>query len=103
MSSAIPTSRRRSATSSAAAELGAPAAHITRMADLTELTPLRPREFFAPTWSVHGEWVAAPWLRRLARRPRTFSFTTATTWLTDEVWLVHDTLTWENGRAENRS
>ncbi|HJS92648.1 MAG TPA: hypothetical protein VJ741_00190 [Solirubrobacteraceae bacterium] len=73
------------------------------MPDLTELTPLRPREFFALTWSGEGEWIAAAWLRRLARRPRNFSFTTATTFLTDEVWLVHDTLTWENGRAENRS
>ncbi len=72
------------------------------MSDLTELTPLRPREFFAHTWSGGGEWIAAPWLRRLARCPRGFSFTTSTTWLTDEVWLVHDTLTWENGRAENR-
>jgi hypothetical protein len=73
------------------------------MSGLTELTPLRPREFFALTWSGEGEWIAAPWLRRLARRPRSFTFTTATTWLTDEVWLVHDTLTWANGRAENRS
>jgi hypothetical protein len=73
------------------------------MSDRSELTPLRPREFFALTWSGEGEWIAARWLRRLARRPRRFSFITATTWLTDEVWLVHDTLTWENGRTENRS
>src|SRR5581483_1512313 len=73
------------------------------MLDLSELTPLRPREFFSVSWSGEGEWIAPPWLRRLARRPRRFSFTTATTWLTDDVWLVHDTLTWENGRTEYRS
>jgi hypothetical protein len=72
------------------------------MSDRSELTPLRPHDFFAVPWSGEGEWIAAPWLRRLARRPRRFSFTTATTWLTDDVWLVHDTLTWEDGRAEHR-
>src|SRR5579884_3460693 len=73
------------------------------MLDLSELTPLRPREFFARPWSGQGEWEAPPWLRRLARRPRRFSFTTSTSWLTDDVWLVHDSLTWENGRTEHRS
>jgi hypothetical protein len=64
---------------------------------------LRPREFFAVPWSGDGEWIAPAWLRRLARRPRRFSFTTSTTWLTDDTWLVHDALTWENGRTEFRS
>jgi hypothetical protein len=72
------------------------------MLDQSQLTPLRPREFFALTWSGEGEWIAGPWLRWIARRPRHFSFTTATTGLTDDVWLVHDTLTWENGRTEHR-
>ncbi|MBV9606756.1 MAG: hypothetical protein JO027_16700 [Solirubrobacterales bacterium] len=71
--------------------------------DRSELSPLRPREFFAQSWSGEGEWIAPSWLRRLARRPRWFSFTTATTWLTDDVWLVHDALIWENGRTEYRS
>lgn len=101
MRSAIPTSKPRSGMSSGAAELGA-FAH-TGMSDPSALTPLRPREFFSVPWSGEGEWIAAPWLRRLARRPRRFSFTTATTWLSDDVWLVHDTLTWENGRTEYRS
>jgi hypothetical protein len=68
-----------------------------------DLTPLRPHEFFAVPWSGDGVWMASPWLRRLARRPRRFSFTTATTWLSDDVWIVHDALTWENGRTEYRS
>lgn len=73
------------------------------MVQRPHLTPLRPREFFALPWSGEGEWQAPPWLRRLARRPRRFSFATSTSWLTDDVWLVHDTLRWENGRAEHRS
>jgi hypothetical protein len=71
--------------------------------DESELTPLRPRDFFAVPWSGEGEWIAARWLHALARRPRRFSFTTSTTWLSDDVWIVHDAFTWENGRAEHRS
>ena len=73
------------------------------MSQLRELTPLRPAEFFGTPWSGHGEWIAPGWMRRLARRPRRFSFSTSTTWLADDVWIVHDTLTWENGRTEHRS
>jgi hypothetical protein len=29
-------------------------------------------------------------------------FRSFTTWLTDELWLVHDTTTWEDGRIERR-
>jgi hypothetical protein len=72
------------------------------MLDQSQLTPLRPHEFFALPWSGEGDWIAPRWLGWIARRPHRFSFTTATTWLTDDVWLVHDTLTWENGHTEHR-
>lgn len=78
-------------------------AHAQPLTFEPSLTPLRPREFFALSWSGEGEWEAPAWLRRLARRPRRFSFTTATSWLADDVWLVYDTLKWENGRTEHRS
>jgi hypothetical protein len=102
MRSATPTSRPPSATSSGTAERPR-RLRRQRMLDRSLLTPLRPREFFAVPWSGDGEWIAPAWLRRLARRPRRFSFTTSMTWLTDDAWLVHDALTWENGRTEFRS
>lgn len=66
-----------------------------------KLTPLQPREFFGTPWSGGGEWKPRPLLRRLPG-PRRFRFRTFTTWLTDELWLVHDTTIWENGRKERR-
>jgi hypothetical protein len=65
------------------------------------LTPLRPREFFGRPWSGDGEWKLRPWLAWLPG-PRRFRFRSFTTWLTDEVWVVHDTTTWEDGRVERR-
>lgn len=69
----------------------------------SQLTPLRPHDFFAVPWSGQGQWIASPWLRRLSRRPQRFSFSTSTTWLSDDVWIVHDTLKWEDGGTEHRS
>jgi hypothetical protein len=66
-----------------------------------ELTPLRPREFFGRPWSGHGEWKPRRWLRWLPG-PRRLRFRSFTTWLSDELWLVHDTTTWEDGRVERR-
>ena len=65
------------------------------------LTPARPREFFGRPWSGQGEWRPRPWLSWLPG-PRRMRFRSFTTWLTDEVWLVHDTTTWEDGRIERR-
>ena len=65
------------------------------------LTPLRPREFFGTPWSGEGEWTPSPWLRRLPA-PRRFRFHSFTSPITDELWLVHDTTTWDNGREERR-
>jgi hypothetical protein len=71
------------------------------MPHATGLTPLEPREFFAVPWSGEGEWIAR-WLPWLPGRARRFRFTTTTTWLNDDVWLVHDTTTWEDGHVEHR-
>lgn len=71
------------------------------MSPAHELTPLRPREFFGRPWSGHGEWRPHRWLRWLPG-PRRLRFRSFTTWLTDELWLVHDTTTWEDGRIERR-
>jgi hypothetical protein len=65
------------------------------------LTPARPREFFRRPWSGRGEWRARRWLSWLPG-PRLMRFRSFTTWLTDEVWLVHDTTTWDDGRVERR-
>jgi hypothetical protein len=72
------------------------------MPDATGLTPLEPRQFFAARWSGEGEWIAPRWLPRVAGRGRRYQFTSATTWLTEEAWLVHDTTRWEDGRVEHR-
>jgi len=65
------------------------------------LTPLQPREFFGTAWSGEGEWMPRPWLRWLAG-PRRFRFRSFTSWISDELWLVHDTTIWEDGREERR-
>lgn len=65
------------------------------------LTPLQPRQFFGTPWSGEGEWTPRPWLGWLPGARR-FRFRTFTSWLTDELWLVHDTTIWEDGREERR-
>jgi hypothetical protein len=65
------------------------------------LTPLEPREFFGTSWSGEGEWIPRPWLKWLPG-PRRFRFHSFTSWLTDDLWLVHDTTIWENGLEERR-
>jgi hypothetical protein len=64
-------------------------------------TPLEPREFFGRPWSGTGEWRprrAVAWLAP----PRRLSFRSSATWLTEELWLVHDETRWEDGRVERR-
>ena len=65
------------------------------------LTPLQPREFFGTPWSGEGEWIPRPWLQWLPG-PRRFRFHSFTTWITDELWLVHDTTIWDDGLQERR-
>jgi hypothetical protein len=65
------------------------------------LTPLQAREFFGRPWSGDGEWIPRPWLGWLPG-PRRFHFQSFTSWITDELWLVHDTTTWEDGLVERR-
>ena len=65
------------------------------------LTPLQPREFFGRPWFGEGEWTPRPWLRWLPG-PRRLRFQSFTSWITDELWLVHDTTTWEDGLVERR-
>lgn len=74
----------------------------TAMPKARNLTPLEPRQFFASDWSGEGEWIVPRWLTRLSGRARRFRFTSTTTWLSDEVWLVHDTTIWEDGSVEHR-
>jgi hypothetical protein len=69
--------------------------------DGPELTPLRPQEFFARRWRGEGRFVPRTGLRRLFC-PRGLRFQSSTTWLTDEVWLVHDETVWEDRRVERR-
>ena len=65
------------------------------------LTPARPHEFFGTPWAGEGEFVPRPWLRWLPG-PRRLRFSSATSWLSDSLWLFHDTLTWDDGRVERR-
>jgi hypothetical protein len=64
-------------------------------------TPLEPREFFGPPWSGSGQWTPRGLIAPFAPAKR-FAFRTFTTFLTDEVWLIHDETAWEDGRVERR-
>ena len=65
-----------------------------------ELSPLRPREFFARPWSGNGEFVP-----RLggSRRARRFHFRSECEFLSDDEWIVHDTIEFEGGESWPRS
>jgi hypothetical protein len=69
---------------------------------VTDLTPLEPRRFFGVPWSGEGEWIAPRWLSWASGRTSSFRFASTTTWLSDDVWLVHDTTSWVDGRVEHR-
>jgi len=53
-------------------------------------TPMRPRDFFGRSWSGTGELIPFPWILRglLSKR---FTFTREVTFITDELFVVHDT------------
>jgi hypothetical protein len=65
------------------------------------LTPLRPREFFGRSWRGEGEWLPRRGLGWLPA-PSRARFEIDTTWLSDDLWIVHDTTTWDDGRVERR-
>jgi hypothetical protein len=65
------------------------------------ITPLQPREFFGRPWAGEGEWMPRRWLSWLPG-PRRFRFRSFTSWISDELWLVHDTMAWEGGLEERR-
>jgi hypothetical protein len=71
------------------------------MASSPAPTPLRPIEFFGRPWAGEGEWIPRRCLRWLPG-PRRFHFHSFITRITEELWLVHDTTTWENGLVERR-
>jgi hypothetical protein len=64
-------------------------------------TPLQPSEFFCPPWSGTGQWTPRGVIAPLAPCRR-FAFRTLTTFLTDDVWLIHDETAWEDGHTERR-
>jgi hypothetical protein len=64
-------------------------------------TPLSPREFFGPPWSGTGEWTPRAAISLVAPGRR-FAFRTFTTFITDDLWLIHDETAWEDGRIERR-
>jgi hypothetical protein len=67
----------------------------------TRPTPLQPREFFTPPWSGTGRWTPRAAISPFAPARR-FAFRTFTTFLSDELWLIHDETAWEDGRVERR-
>lgn len=71
--------------------------YVTRRAPaLPPPTPMRPRDFFGRSWSGDGELIPFPWLLRGLLSQR-FSFTREVTFITDELFVVHDTGRLERG------
>jgi hypothetical protein len=63
------------------------------------LIPMRPRAFFGRAWSGRGElafWPPGLW------PGRGFDFRREITWASDEVWLVRDTVRFDDGDVEVR-
>jgi Protein of unknown function (DUF998) len=59
-------------------------------------TPMRPRDFFGRAWSGAGELIPFPWILRGLLSQR-FTFTREVTFITDELFVVHDTGRLERG------
>src|SRR4051812_15017163 len=68
---------------------------------LSELIPLRPRDFLARTWAGEGEFMIWPYFlgRRLARR---FVARREATWISDRVWRFDDEAQFADGRVQRR-
>jgi hypothetical protein len=67
----------------------------------THLVPLRPRDFFARTWTGEGELLLRPFLFwRLF--PQRFAARREATWITDSVWRIDDESRFGDGRAQRR-
>jgi uncharacterized protein DUF3833 len=64
------------------------------------LTPLRAREFFSRPWSGRGEFVPSLLGARGARR---FRFRSECEFLSDDEWIVHDTMEFDDGKASVRT
>jgi hypothetical membrane protein len=74
--------------------------HSTRPAPAPgPLIPMRPRDFFGRAWAGRGELTFWPY-RLWQRAPRRFELRREVDWVSDEVWLVRDTVRFEDGEVE---
>ena len=65
------------------------------------LVAVRPRDFFARTWTGEGELLVRPFFlwRRLAQR---FEAHRQSTWISDRVWRIDDEAHFGGGRVQRR-
>jgi hypothetical protein len=74
--------------------------HSTRAAPAPgALIPMRPRDFFGRAWAGRGELTFWPY-RVWGRAPRRFELRREVDWVSDQVWLVRDTVRFEDGEVE---
>lgn len=62
---------------------------------------LTPREVWGPTWTGAAEWIPSSWLARINKRRR-YHFRTEMSWITEDLFIMHDTSTFEDGRVDLR-
>lgn len=65
------------------------------------LVPLRPRDFFAGSWSGTGELVVRPFLF-WRRFPQRMEARRTASWVSDRVWRFDDEATFARGRSQRR-
>jgi hypothetical protein len=77
--------------------------HATRAGPrVSELIPMRPRDFLAHSWTGDGELVLRPfWLGRFFRQR--CEARRESTWISDRVWRIDDEAHFGGGRFERRS
>jgi hypothetical protein len=69
---------------------------------VSDLIPMRPREFLAHSWTGDGELVLRPfWLGRFFRQR--CEARRESTWISDRVWRIDDEAHFGGGRFERRS